>query len=148
MKEVLEDGLRTGLAAGMVSAAAVMVCGAAERGDAFEPMNAVSHMVHGDSVEVRRGFVPYQTMPGLTGHFAAILGWGVLFQWLLRKSRWPCGFAAVLFTGAAWIVDYRLVPPRYTPGFEKVLSRRSVALIYASLCAGLILGSGNRASRG
>lgn len=148
MKKVLEDGLRTGLVAGAVSAAAVMVCGAMERGDAFEPINAVSHMMHGDEVEVRRGFVPDQTVPGLAGHFAALVGWGILFQWLFRKSRCPSSLTAVLFTGAAWIVDYRLVPPRFTPGFEKVLSRRSVAIIYASLCAGLILGSMNRAPRG
>jgi hypothetical protein len=38
-------------------------------------------------------------------------------------------------------VDYGMVPKRLTPGWEDVLSKRSIAVTYVALAAGLALGA-------
>jgi hypothetical protein len=35
------------------------------------------------------------------------------------------------------VVDFKLTPQRLTPGFEKHLSKRSLAIVYVSFAAGL-----------
>ena len=47
------------------------------------------------------------------------------------------GAAAV--SAAAYINDYYLIPERFTPGFEKRLSGKSLATIFATLAVGLAL---------
>ena len=66
--------------------------------------------------------------------------WGVLYEGALgllgRKSS-PS--AALLATGAAYFIDYKIVPKQYTPGIEQRLSHRSVLISYAAFAAILAL---------
>ena len=41
----------------------------------------------------------------------------------------------------AYLVDFKAVPKRFTPGFEHVLTRRSVYLVYWMLALSMALGS-------
>jgi hypothetical protein len=41
----------------------------------------------------------------------------------------------------AYLVDYHMVPRRFTPGFEKVLPRQALLPIYLAIAAGLIAGT-------
>lgn len=45
--------------------------------------------------------------------------------------------AAAAVSAVANIVDFRLTPQRFTPGFERHLSRRSLALVYTAFGIGL-----------
>lgn len=49
--------------------------------------------------------------------------------------------SAVEATAAAAVVDLLLLPRRLTPGFERRLSGRSLALVYAALAAGMVAGT-------
>ena len=44
---------------------------------------------------------------------------------------------AAAVTAGAYITDYYLIPKRFTPGFEKRVSGRSLAAIFAMLAIGL-----------
>jgi hypothetical protein len=44
---------------------------------------------------------------------------------------------AAAVTAGAYITDYYLVPKRFTPGFEKRLSGKSLATVFAALAVGL-----------
>jgi hypothetical protein len=44
---------------------------------------------------------------------------------------------AALVAGLACLVDYTITPPRFTPGFEKRLSKPALAAVYAAFGAGL-----------
>ena len=46
-----------------------------------------------------------------------------------------CGGAAV--AAAAYVIDYHLIPKRFTPGFEKRVSGKSLTAIFAALAIGL-----------
>jgi hypothetical protein len=46
-----------------------------------------------------------------------------------------CGGATV--AAAAYIIDYHLIPKRFTPGFEKRVSGKSLTAIFAALAVGL-----------
>jgi hypothetical protein len=54
-------------------------------------------------------------------------------------------------TAGAYLTDYYLVPKRFTPGFEKRLSGKSLAAIFVALAAGLaardVIGAGKAARR-
>ena len=57
---------------------------------------------------------------------------------VIRPERTPAailGRAAAIATLAA-IVDYTITPKRFTPGWELVLSKRSMALTYAAMAVG------------
>jgi hypothetical protein len=45
------------------------------------------------------------------------------------------GAAAV--AASAYVIDYHLIPKRFTPGFEKRVSGKSLAAIFAALAIGL-----------
>ena len=45
--------------------------------------------------------------------------------------------AGVATSALAYVIDYHVVPDRFTPGFEKRLPERSLGLIYAALALGL-----------
>ena len=68
--------------------------------------------------------------------------WGIVFEKLREESREsqmalrPIE-AAIATSAAACLVDYRLTPKRFTPGFEKELSRWSLFATYSAFALGL-----------
>ena len=47
------------------------------------------------------------------------------------------GLAAL--AAGAWMIDYHVVPKRFPPGFDRVLSGRAIGAIYAAPALGLAL---------
>jgi len=41
----------------------------------------------------------------------------------------------------AAIIDYGITPKRFTPGWEEVLSKRSIGLTYVAMALGLAAGA-------
>jgi uncharacterized membrane protein YccF (DUF307 family) len=108
-------------------------------------MNAVSHWVWPEkALRVNEPSLRY-TGTGAVVHVMSSLLWAALYGWWLeaggRRSVADAAAKAAAVTSVAALVDLKLVPERLTPGFERRLSTRSVALVYASFGAGLLAGA-------
>lgn len=137
--------LRSGGAAALSSALALMWRGRHDAGSATAPLNAVSHIAYGDEAfEVDRPTLRH-TLPGVLLHAASGVFWALLFEGLrghhARRGLGATAADAVAATAVAAVVDLAIVPRRLTPGFERRLSARSLALVYGALAAGLLLGA-------
>lgn len=140
--DVIADGLWNGAVATVATTAAAAACGIVENRRAAAPINAVSHIVWGD--EAARHSAPSMTytVPGLALNAAAVTSWAVLQELMFgrqqeRRTVTKALVDGALVSGLAYTTDYYLVPSRFTPGFEKRLSNRSLAGIYSVLAASL-----------
>ena len=148
MERIVETGLSalvTGTVAAVVSAAALGILARVERKGALQPINATSHWLEGDAAADRRSADLAHTAVGAATHHASAVFWALSLElWL---SRHPPRTTAVLLRDAAAMsaiaaaVDYGAVPRRFTPGWELVVSRRSLAVAYGALAIGLAAGS-------
>lgn len=138
--------LRRALVSGAVSTATSSVTLAAvaihEGHGAAQAINATSHWLFGDGAARRRNIEAARTGVGLATHFAASVFWAACFErWVLARPSPGLDAIvrkAVAVSALAAVVDYTITPKRFTPGWELVLSKRSMALVYASLAAGLV----------
>lgn len=141
-----QRALRSGGAAALTSALALMWRGRHDTGSAAAPINAVSHIAHGDeALTVDRPTLRH-TLPGVVLHAASGVFWALLFEALRGRRGASRGLGAtaadaVAATAVAAVVDLAVVPRRLTPGFEQRLSGRSLALVYGALAVGLLLGA-------
>jgi hypothetical protein len=142
----LQRGLISGTASSILSTAALAALGKKEAGSPFAPTNAVSHWIYGDKAAHRDGLSLRYTVPGYLIHHASATFWSILFERFLggvldRKN--PAGtLAAAAATSAfAAFTDYKLTPKRLHPGYEKRLSRQSLAVVYGGFALGLALGA-------
>jgi hypothetical protein len=143
----LRDGSVIGTLAGLASLVAMAARGQRDNGSALAPVNAPSHWVWGDRALRQDGASWRYTGLGLLVHQASATLWGVLFQRLFvarRSQTRPLALelrdAAIATTGAA-TVDLLLTPKRFTPGFERRLSKRSLFMVYGGFALGLVVGS-------
>lgn len=135
----LSDGAFTGLAGALVTTAVLAAFGQAKEGSAWTPFNAISHMVWGEDAAKLEGFLPKETLSGLGLNASALGVWGALYERLAGTVPFPHSLGAgALAAGLIWLFDYKIVPPRFRPGFEKRLGPESVAAVYVLLA--VILG--------
>jgi len=145
-KSALRDGMVSGSAASLATTLAVGVCGLREIGNAVAPINAVSHIAWGESAAQADEFSAKHTLAGLAINAAACYSWAVLYEEFFGEPAdggdmkiAMLGGAAV--AGAAYVIDYHIVPKRLTPGFEKRLGCKSLIAIYSVLALSLGLSS-------
>ena len=132
--------LKTAAFATAATSAALMLASKRETGSPWAAFNAICHMVDGDEPEFPQSFAPRETLLGAGLNASAIGSWAVLYEWLLGDVPLPSSALwAALATAGIWMVDYRLVPKRFTPGFEKRLGKKSIALAYLALAASFAL---------
>jgi hypothetical protein len=78
-----------------------------------------------------------------TIHGACVL-WASIMEWIIsnRRNVTPAEIARVAVGVSAFAagVDYGITPKRFTPGWEEVLSVRSMRVAYASMAIGLAVG--------
>ncbi len=144
--KVLNDSIATGAIATAATTAAASVCGRIEEGEPIAPLNAISHILYGDEAATHNEPSTKYTMPGILLNTAAITGWAAVHEIMFSGRRRPQTLAGALAAGAAtsalaYVTDYYLVPKRFTPGFEKRLSNKSLAGIYATLALSLGVAS-------
>ncbi len=139
---VLRRATVSGTVASVVSSLALAALARGEGKGALQPVNATSHWLNGEAAASRRVASVADTAVGYATHNAATIFWALLFEAWLGAGR-PTGLltraAATSVIAAA--VDYGATPRRFTPGWEFVLSKRSMASAYAAMAAGLALGS-------
>ena len=133
-------GVVTGTTAGLVSLLALAIRGRIELKSVVAPLNAPSQWLWGDSALRQRQWSWRYTGAGAAIHQASAILWG-----LLHEQRGPQSAAplrdAVVTTATAALVDLALTPQRFTPGFEKRLSLKGLAWVYAAFAIGLAVAS-------
>ena len=134
--------LRSGTAASIASALVLALAGRREVGSAATPLNGPSQWVWGRHAPYQDGFDVRHTVVGYGIHHLASLFWAAFYE------RTRGGLPAAIATSAvACVVDYRCTPQRFTPGFEKRLSRLALLATYAAFAAGLALATRSSARR-
>lgn len=130
------------------SSALLPVLGVAQTGHAAAPFNATSHIVWGDAATRIDAADLAHTVVGAVLNAGAMTSWAVV-QELLFGTRVKGSVGKALVAGAAtaaiaYVTDYHVVPERFTPGFEKRLSKGTLALVYVTLAASLAVGIHHR----
>ena len=139
------SALVTGTAASVVSTAALALLARGEGKSVFQPTNATSHWLHGDSAALHREPDAAHTLIGYATHHASALFWAVPFEvWLAaRPPRTSAGLLrdACAMSAIAAAIDYGVTPKRLMPGWELVLSKGSMAATYGAMALGLAAGA-------
>ena len=139
------SALVTGTVASLASTAALALLAKGEGKDALQPTNATSHWLHGDEAARHDELDVAHTAIGYGTHNASAVFWALPFEaWLAARPprssfellRDACAMSAI-----AAAVDYGATPKRFTPGWELVLSKRSVLATYGALALGLAGGA-------
>jgi hypothetical protein len=139
------------ISAGLTTAAttgAALIISKLETGSAAAGLNATSHIVWGDEAASVDHFAPKYTVVGGLLNAGAMLAWSVFHELMPQK---PGALGALskgmLTSGVAYLTDYRVVPGRLTPGFEKRFSPRGMSWMYGVLGAAFALAGGLTARR-
>lgn len=142
----IKQALASGTVAGLAVAATAALTGKRETGSYAAPLNATSHIFWGDAAEKNSDASLKYTLTGFLLNHASSIFWASFYERWFGKSRAagqedrsiarPLIGAAVVTVGA-YITDYYLVPKRFTPGFEKRLSGKSLLAIYGALALGM-----------
>ena len=143
--QIIAAALTTGTAASLVSTGALALLARAEGKGALQPTNATSHWLHGDGAARHREADLRHTLVGYGTHHASAMFWALPFQvWLAsRPPRSPLELLrdACVMSAIAAAVDYGVTPRRLTPGWELVISKRSMVAAFAALALGLTAGA-------
>jgi hypothetical protein len=138
----LTNALVSGTLAGVASAATATLAGRSMGAAPAAALNAVSHVLWGDRAGRQDAASGRYTVTGFVINHAASIFWAAGYEVLRR--RLPQTAAGALASGAAiaalaYLVDYRLVPRRLTPGFELRLGPPQLAAIYGAIALSLPL---------
>lgn len=150
---LLTRALTSGTVSGIATSAVAALAGKRETASYAAPLNATSHILWGDEAARHDSASLKYTATGfLLNHLAAVMWAAVYEKWAGPKvARWcesrpslaplAPAMAGMAVSAGAYVTDYYLVPKRFTPGYEKRLTGRSMALIYAALALGLAAGT-------
>ena len=134
LTQILVRGLKTGFALAAATTPAIMLASDKENGSPWAALNCVAHIVDGDDKEQPTDYSPRESGLGVFVNGTAMSAWGVLYEGALVVTHTRSSpLTAVLATAAAYFIDYKVVPKRYTPGIEKRLSQTSVLVAYAAM---------------
>lgn len=142
-QRALKAGLVSGAVASLTSAAALALLGRNEAGTAAGPLNGPSQWLWGRRAASRRRASVRHTAIGYLIHHVMASGWAVLHERACgpapsRSASSELAKGAVT-AALACAVDYQATPKRLQPGFERQLSRKSLAVVYAAFAVGLAL---------
>ena len=130
----LSRGFKTGFALAAATNAVIMLASDKENGAPWAALNCVAHIIDGDQKEQPSEYSPRESRLGIAVNGTAMCAWGVLYEGALLAAKTRSSlFTALLGAAAAYWIDYKAVPPQFTPGIEKRLSRRSVLLAYGAM---------------
>ena len=135
-------------AATLASTIALAIVARLEGKGVAQPLNATSHWLYGaDAARYRNTDVDH-TIVGFATHAAATFFWAAAFETTLaiRPAKTPLSLLrqAASVGALAALVDYTITPKRFTPGWELVLTKRSMAVVYAAMAAGFALGASRK----
>ncbi|WP_240804854.1 hypothetical protein [Cupriavidus oxalaticus] len=143
---ILRRAAISGTCASLVSTGMLACGGTVDCGSAFAPVNAVSHWIWGERAMHANGPSVRHTVLGYVIHHAMSVFWAVFYETAVSRHH-ACGALRTLalgglgVAGLACLVDLKYTPHRLTPGFERRLSPRMLALVYLAFGLALPLGS-------
>lgn len=145
-KRCLAHGLVAGSLASVLSMVGLALASRRQTGSAAAAINAVSHWVWGDESFYRNRTTLTYTAVGYATHHAASVFWGTLYAVAAHdrpalQTSTGVALGALATSAVAAVVDYQVVPKRFTPGFEHRLSTGALVGIYALLALGLGAGA-------
>jgi len=138
----LRAAAASGSVASVLSTIVLVAAGRCETGHPAAATNATSQWIWGKRATQRDRPTLRYTATGYTIHHLASIFWAALFErcfgWRAKSLavEHMIGGSAAVATVAA-VVDFRLTPERFTPGFEHRLSKKSLVAVYAAFAAGL-----------
>jgi len=136
--------LYCGVGAAAASLAAITILAKAEGRPVLGPINGSSHWLWGDGdASHGRADLAHSAVGGITNIGAGLM-WGALFGALRDQRRSEPGQIirdGAILGAVAGLLDYGLLPRRFSPGWELALSGRSVVLSMAAMAAGAVVGS-------
>jgi hypothetical protein len=142
---MLRDRLLLGVWIGLVAAAATagaLVGFGWARGAPLQPLNAVAHVLVGSRAYYVSGVHPLVTSAGTLVHVASLVAWGMLFSLVLGRARgaraWGIAFA---FAAVVAVIDFVVLPERLSPGFETVLTRGEVGVVYGVMAVAMAVAA-------
>ena len=139
---IIGNGLKTGFVLAATTTAAIMLASDKETSSPWAAINAVAHIVDGDEKEQPTEYSSRESALGIFINGTAMSTWGVLYEGALTVTKTKSSLlTALLATAAAYVIDYKVVPPQYTPGIEKRLSRQSILATYGVFAVTLALSS-------
>ncbi|MDF2620750.1 MAG: hypothetical protein K0S00_3409 [Xanthobacteraceae bacterium] len=148
MQALLGRTLLSGSAVSIATTVTLALLARAEGRHPLQPVNSTSHWYLGEAAGRSRALDLPHTLGGYLTHHAASVLWATAFEALcaLRPRRTPVGEALAISALAA-LVDYAVVPKRLTPGWEKVVTPRSIALAYGVMAVSLLACSQLRGTK-
>lgn len=140
----LRSAMVSGAVGSVASSMALALLARAEGRGALQPVNSTSHWLNGTGAATRKDADIVHTAVGYATHHAATVFWAVIFErWIgPRRPLSPSSMLrdALAMSAIAAAVDYGATPKRFTPGWEFVLSKRSMAVAYGAMALGLAVG--------
>lgn len=136
--------LYSGSMAGLACLAALAIAARYEGRNVVQPINATSHWIYGETAATVARPDPRRTGLGVLTNIGASFFWAVPFSLWLKAGnpRHPLSLvcAASAISAFAAFFDYRVVPKRLRPGWERAVSWCSVWATFAAMGAGMALG--------
>lgn len=149
---IFRRAVTSGTIGGLATALTASLAGKLEDDSFAAPINATSHVVWGDEAAQKDKPSLKYTFTGFLLNHASAIFWALLYEKFFGRRRVAYASArrpvpeksltrplvgAAAVTAAAYVTDYYLIPKRFTPGFEKRLSGKSLAAIFVTLAVGL-----------
>jgi hypothetical protein len=146
LRKLISRTMQTSMPASIATTAAVAICGQVEDGNGIAPLNAISHIIWGESAAREDAASVDHTLAGVGLNTAAITAWSAVYELCFggaarRGDVSTAVVGGISTAGLAYFTDYYVVPKRLTPGFEKRLSPASMFLVYSTLALALPLSS-------
>ena len=157
-RSILGSAVRSGTVAGLATAAVASTAGKYEADSYAAPLNATSHIIWGEEAAQEDHPSLKYTLTGFLLNHGSGIFWALFYERLFGRQanrlsrRLPppaIGTAGDLtplvkpvlggatVAAAAYVIDYHLIPKRFTPGFEKRLSGKSLTAIFGALAVGI-----------
>lgn len=143
-EQALSRALISGTVAAATTALVAAMSGRRQTGSYAAPLNATSHVLWGEDATWRNNATLKYTGTGLLLTHGAAIFWAALYEKLFgRNARARPASPLItlaragLVSAAAYLTDYHVVPRRLTPGYERRLSGRALAGVFAALAIGI-----------
>lgn len=142
-RSLLTDACVTGAITALATFAIPALSRRARGESVAAPVNAESHVFWGDEASRHDDLSMRYTAVGAATHVGACLWWGGIYEAAMGDplhssddADWRGAAATAL---GAYVLDYHLLPRRFTPGFEKRYSAGDMLAFFATFVAVLPL---------